>query len=541
MLNSTSVKTRLALMACLPAVLFILMATFINSLLIAQNEGIESLYADRVVPLKQIKTVSDNYAVQIVDLLHKYRAGLLSNAEVISQIEQSETLATEQWRAYIATKLTAEEQGLIAQTTKLLPAVQRLIEKYKRMINDGSLKNLPAKEFTNELYTAFDSLSSSYTALIDLQQDESAAFRDLSRDNFISTERTLFIAAALVLILMLGVAWLIYRSIQQPLNNLQHTISQIADTANLTLKVNEYGQDEFAQTAKAFNLMLERIRALVHNVSQATLTLASAAEEMQTISTQVASTATQQELQNSMIATAITQMSSAIQEVANSALKTSTRATDADNQAQLGQTKVELNIQSISDLSQAVDSSTEVIKQLHDQANDINQVVQLIQGVAQQTNLLALNAAIEAARAGESGRGFAVVADEVRNLAHNTQKATESISDMITRLQSAAKDSVESMSKAQQRANDSVEHAKDSSTVLAQIMAAMSEIANMNTQVSVATEEQTMVAGEISKNVNEFSISIGVVTESSQQNAVASKELTSLADKLQKQIAIFKV
>jgi methyl-accepting chemotaxis protein len=63
----------------------------------------------------------------------------------------------------------------------------------------------------------------------------------------------------------------------------------------------------------------------------------------------------------------------------------------------------------------------------------------------------------------------------------------------------------------------------------------------MNTQVSVATEEQTMVANEISKNVNEFSISIGFVTESSQQNAIASSELASLADSLQKQIAVFKI
>ncbi|KXI27093.1 methyl-accepting chemotaxis protein [Paraglaciecola hydrolytica] len=541
MLNSTSVKTRLGVMAILPGVFFAVMAILVNSIMKTQNQGIESLYADRVVPLKQIKLVSDNYAVSIVDLLHKYRAGMLSDSQVLNRIKQSENIADEQWDAYINTKLTERESDLVNKTKRNLPAVQKLIEKYKKMINEGTLVSYPANTFNAELYEVFDQLSQSYEALIDLQQDESLSFRDASHEKFVSTERALIIASILVLILMFSIAFLIYRSIQRPLNKLQNTITDIAEKANLTLRAEVEGDDEFAKTAESFNLMLDRIHTLVMNVSEATLTLASAAEEMQTISTQVATTANEQELQNTMIATAITEMSSAIQEVANSALKTSTRATDADKQAVLGQAKVKQNIQSITDLSKTVDSTTEVIQKLHDQANEINQVVQLIKGVAEQTNLLALNAAIEAARAGDSGRGFAVVADEVRQLAHNTQKATESISEMIGRLQNSAKQSVDSMSKAQERANESVDHAKDSSIVLQEIITAMSEIANMNTQVSVATEEQTMVASEISKNVNEFSISIAVVNESSQQNAIASGELTQLADKLQKQISIFKI
>ncbi len=528
-------------MAVLPGVFFAVMAILVNSILQTQNQGIESLYSDRVVPLKQIKQVSDNYAVSIVDLLHKYRAGILTDTQVLKRIKHSENTANEQWQAYLSTKLTPEESRLVDKTKQILPSVQKLIEKYKKMINAGTLIQYPANTFTAELYEEFDQLSLSYEALIDLQQNESAAFRDKSNKSFQTTERMLIISSVIVLIIMFTVAFLIFRSIQRPLNNLQNTITGIADTANLTLRVEVEGDDEFAKTATSFNIMLERIHTLVLEVSQATLALASAAEEMQTISTQVATTATEQELQNTMIATAITEMSSAIQEVASSALNTSSKATEADEQAALGQTKVKLNIQSISNLSKAIDSTTEIIQKLHDQANEINQVVQLIQGVAEQTNLLALNAAIEAARAGDSGRGFAVVADEVRQLAHNTQKATESISEMIGRLQTSATQSVDSMSKAQERASESVDHAKDSSTVLEQIISAMSQIANMNTQVSVATEEQTMVANEISKNVNEFSISIGFVTESSQQNAIASSELASLADKLQKQISIFKI
>lgn len=503
--------------------------------------GIDSLYDDRVVPLKQIKTVSDNYAVNIVDLFHKYRAATITKPEFLSAINQAKSIADNEWKAYLNTKLTVQEQSLVKDVEQKLRPVQTHITNLLNSIHSGEFASISQKQFVAELYRYFDPLSASYQALIELQLKEANSFKMQADNNYQFIKFTMSSAVIILIIILLVVAYLIYRSIHNPLMSLRDTIAQIASNADLRLRAQVQGKDEIATTAVNFNSMLARIHTLVTDMTGATLTLSSAAEEMNSISIQVASTATEQEQQSTMIATAITQMSSAIEQVAHNALATSEKARNADIKAQQGQQAVADNIESINTLSTLVNVNTQLISELNTQTNDINQVVMMIQGVAEQTNLLALNAAIEAARAGDSGRGFAVVADEVRQLAHNTQKATASINEMITKLQDMAQQAVSAMDNAQSSAKESVDHAQYSSQVLTEINFEVTEIANMNTQVSTATQEQQMVANELSSNINEFSTSIASVSESSQQNAQASQELAQLASTLQEQVNEFKV
>jgi methyl-accepting chemotaxis protein len=269
--------------------------------------------------------------------------------------------------------------------------------------------------------------------------------------------------------------------------------------------------------------------------------LAAASEEMSTISHQVSKTAFEQEQQANMIATAINQMSAAIQEVANSAQNTSDQANVTDAQAQQGVQQVTANITAITRLSETVNGASAVIGQLSTESDKISQVLSVIQSIAAQTNLLALNAAIEAARAGEAGRGFAVVADEVRTLATNTQQATESIRSMIDTLQAAARDAVNAMAQSQGHADGSVHNAQQAGTLLEQIKNSISAIVDMNVQISTATEQQTIVAEEINRNITDFNSSISEVSRSSAQSAEASETLAELASRLRMQAAEFQV
>jgi len=129
-------------------------------------------------------------------------------------------------------------------------------------------------------------------------------------------------------------------------------------------------------------------------------------------------------------------------------------------------------------MSQA-ESTTERVQGLNRAANQIGEVVGLINDIAKQTNLLALNATIEAARAGEAGKGFAVVANEVKTLANQTAKATEDIGVQIAAIQGATEQAVAAI--------------EDISNVIR-------EINEITTAVSAAVEEQTAATGEISHN-----------------------------------------
>ncbi len=125
------------------------------------------------------------------------------------------------------------------------------------------------------------------------------------------------------------------------------------------------------------------------------------------------------------------------------------------------------------------DAANQKIEGLKLAADKIGEVVQLITDIAEQTNLLALNATIEAARAGDAGKGFAVVASEVKNLATQTSKATEEISLQISEIQNATNDSVTAIQGISTTINEINEVSSSISAAVEQQGAATKEIANI--------------------------------------------------------------
>ena len=540
MLNQIRVRTRLLSLAFLP--LLVLAGVMALAAYNADqlNDDFDELFNDRMRPVNRLNLISNAYAVNMVDALHKYRSGVIDVDVLRGAIGEARKTIADSWRLVQDSKMTDAEQQMVASIRARMAAVDKLVDTLQEQ-TDGSLRGESDASFIRRLYAAFDPLGDALEELAQLQVREGERLSQASTARYQAMKASFVAIAVVVLVGMLLFSLLVSRSINRPLEQLGRTIATVQRNSDLSLRAEAVGRDELAQTAQAFNTMLEHFQRLIRHLGGASVQLASASEEMSAISAQVSDAANGQGDQTAMVATAVHEMSAAVQQVAENALDMARVAEDVRREAHQGTELVEANLGAIERLSQAVQESAEVIDRLHSQSDEIGSVLGVIQSIAEQTNLLALNAAIEAARAGEAGRGFAVVADEVRSLASNTQKATESIRGMIDSLQSGARQAVGVMQESRERAGDSVRHSRESGEALRHIANAIDRIADGNAQISTATEEQTAVAHEISQNITQLNDSIQSVVENAEQSAAASLELARLAVEQQQQLAGFRV
>ncbi|MAL99094.1 MAG: hypothetical protein CL583_11690 [Alteromonadaceae bacterium] len=374
------------------------------------------------------------------------------------------------------------------------------------------------------------------------EQARSALARQAQERNQVISTATMTILATLIAAIALGVltaAW-ITRAITGPMKRISTEVARLAK-GDLTASFDSSGSDEISVVSRGLDDMVQSLRQLVFDITSASTQLSSAAEEVNAVSRQSSEGVQHQQSEIAQVATSMNEMSSTVQEVSRHAQETDVATREANQQSINGDGQVRKVIAAIDRLAGDVNRVDEVVRQLNTESENIGNVLDVIQSVAEQTNLLALNAAIEAARAGEHGRGFAVVADEVRTLASRTHDSTKEIHAMIEKLQQGAAQTAEAITQSQAAVRETVQEAETAGIAIDQMKTAIRRISDMTTQIASAAEQQGMVAEEISSNLSAIDAVSQESARGSEQTTQASQELATLADQLQTLIGRFKL
>lgn len=234
------------------------------------------------------------------------------------------------------------------------------------------------------------------------------------------------------------------------------------------------------------------------------------------------------------VSAATDQMSASIQEVANYAVKVAEGTDDAVHSAEKSKQVVDETTTDIVQVGKVYEEIVKGVKQLGQEIDHTQGIVQVIKGIAEQTNLLALNASIEAARAGEHGRGFAVVASEVRKLSEHTKEQIVKIIANMESLQQVSSSVIDEITQTSKLVENSVTGAKSASQALVNIVEMMQKINGSTSQIAAMSEEQTSTIMDISaRNATIYDNSV-MAQEISQQTAKTIFELSNQMDNYRK-------
>ena len=325
-----------------------------------------------------------------------------------------------------------------------------------------------------------------------------------------------------------------------PINEQSDVLDKMSQ-GDLTVRMMGDYKGDFLIIKNSINKLGESLNNVIDEVNEAVQATASASSQISSSTEEMAAGAQEQSAQTTEVASAVEQMTTTILQTSQNSSSAVDKAKKAGTIAVDGGTVVNQTIDGMNKIAKIVIEAAGTVRELGKSSDQIGEIIQVIDDIADQTNLLALNAAIEAARAGEQGRGFAVVADEVRKLAERTTKATKEIAVMIKQIQKDTQGAVESIELGTQEVESGKQLAGQAGDSLMQIIKATDEVQNEISQVATASEEQSSAAEQISKSIEGISSVTQQSAAGTQQIARAAEDLNRLTDNLQNLIAQFKV
>ena len=328
-------------------------------------------------------------------------------------------------------------------------------------------------------------------------------------------------------------------AMQASVMKLLEEVSGVAE-GDLTAEA-EVTADVTGAIADSFNFMISQLREIVKGVQDATLHVSSSANEIQSTAEHLAQGSEAQAHQISQAATAIEEMAASIQQVSENATVSSTVGSQALADAQRGTQSVQDTIEGMNRIRDQVQETAKRIKRLGESSQEISEIVQLIDDIADRTSILALNASIQAAMAGEAGRGFAVVAEEVERLAERSTEATKQITGLVRAIQNETNEAVSAMEATTREVVEGSLLADQAGQALGEIEGISNRLSELIQSITLAAKQQARGSEGLARSMDEIANVTQQTAAGTRQAAVSISSMAQLADELRASVSTFKL
>ncbi|AMC33970.1 methyl-accepting chemotaxis protein [Janthinobacterium sp. B9-8] len=532
-----SLRLRLIIMSALGIIAVLITSLIGLNGIYNANQTMNSIYQDRVVPLRDLKNVADLYAVNIVDTSHKVRNGSLSAEKGIASIKSAEEGITRDWGNYMASKMDDKESSLAKENEQRMKLANQMSAKLKQAMQNNDSAALD-QLVINEMYPAIEPVADKISELITLQLDVAKQEHSASEQAYIATRSyNLGLLIFIALILIAFSTWLI-RDISRAVLSTTQFASIIA-SGDLSKAKPVSGKDELGTLIDTLGDMQTSLRSAVQEIANSSHAIGSASNELSKGSQQTSAAIDLQNQASASLASSVEEMTVSVSIITDNSEDVSTSTDLALAATHTSSQVIQATQASLSQMSGTIGSATQHILQLQDRSNAVGQIARVIRDIADQTNLLALNAAIEAARAGDMGRGFAVVADEVRKLAERTTQSTLEINETINAIQTSTTEAATIMNQALSEVQQGVQHAGAAADSVQSSHNAAQSVHTAIHAIVDSLREQRQVCNLISQNIERIAQASEENNQAVQANTDTAQQLDNQAFSLKAVVAKF--
>jgi methyl-accepting chemotaxis protein len=304
---------------------------------------------------------------------------------------------------------------------------------------------------------------------------------------------------------------------------------------------NAGNNDDLYELGFSLNTMVNRLGNLTAQIRETVSTMVSATTEIQAATIQQTASAVEQD-------TAVTQTVATVEELRATVNQTAQRAqavADASRASiavsRAGQAAVTDSVNGMQAIRQQVENIAENILVLSKRTQQIGEIIETVNGLAEQSKLLALNASIEAARAGEEGKGFAVVAMEVRQLADQSRDATARVRDILSEIQQATNTAVMVTEEGSKRAEAGTSLVERAGDAIRELSNTIEDSAQSAAQIAASTQQQINGMDQLTSAMSQIQQATSQTAISTQQTEQSISNLLALANQLEQAASIYKL